>query len=248
MEENKFIPELMLDFPDRGGLAEIPAPRLCICLLTYQRTAMTIRTIVGLSDHLIYPRQLTGFYVADDGSSREHIDKVLNHIKICEYQLVGYHNEKFVSGKPFCGIGWNMALQKGHQNADIILWIEDDWELKKELDIRPYVRMLIERQDVGMVRLSGLPTGLDLRVEAHNGIHYLECLRSSKMAYSGNPHLRHVRFSQYYGLFATDRTPGDMEINYDERFRAHSGGPNIWRPADLSAWGIFGHIGNERTW
>ena len=240
--------ELMLDCKEKGGLAEIPAPKICVCLLSYLRTEMALRTIRGLAENLDYPKELVSFYVGDDGSPSEHMDAILAEIKNNGFELAGYHNEKSRPGTPFCGLGWNKALRQGHNHADIILWMEDDWVLERPLDIRPYVRLLLEREDVGIVRLSGLPDGLDLRVQTHNGIHYLECLRSTRMAYSGNPHLRHVRFSEYYGTFGINLTPGDLEIAYDEKFRRSTGGPNIWRPADISAWGIFGHIGRERTW
>lgn len=240
-------PLLMLDVKDQGENANIPAPNLCVVLLTYLRTGMAVRTVKSFCENIDYPKELISFYIADDGSPWEHMQAIIDEIQAHEVAVYGYHNEKITPG-PIVGKGWNRGLQKGHQASDFVFLLEDDWVLTKELDIRPYVRCLLQRADVGIIRLSGLPVGGELRVQGFNGIHYLEYLRSAPMAYSGNPHIRHVRFSAYYGFFATDRNPGDIEINYDERFRQYPDGPNIWRPADLPAWGIFGHIGNERTW
>lgn len=241
-------PLLMLDVKEQGANAIIPAPQVCVVLLTYLRTEMALRTVRGVCEYLDYPKELLSFYVADDGSPSGHVQVILDEIKQGGINLVGYHNEKYAPGTTFCGQGWNTGLQKGHQTAPILLWLEDDWELKRPFDIRPYVRLLVEREDVGVVRFGQLTVGNDLKVEGHNGIHYLEYLRSSSYAYSGNPHLRHVRFSEYYGLFATDRNPGDVELHYDEKFRTMPDGPRIWRPAGFPEWGMFGHIGKDKTW
>ena len=240
--------ELCLDCKDQGGNAIVPAPQLCILLLTYLRTEMAVRTVNGIAEKLDYPKELVTFYVADDGSPSTHMDAILMAISNGGYKLSGYHNQKFQHGTPFCGIGWNMGLRKAHQTSDYIMLLEDDWVLKQPMDIRPYMWMLMERSDVGIVRMSGLTTDNILQVRAHRGIHYLEYLRSARFCYSGNPHIRHLRFTEYYGLFDTDRTPGDMEVYFDGKFRHMANGPNIWRPVDHPAWGIFDHIGRERTW
>ena len=239
--------ELMLDCKDQGGNAVIQAPNICIVLLTYLRTEFAVRTIQGVCDNLDYPKELRTWYVADDGSPSEHIGAIFKTLEDNGESLYRYHNDKYRKGTPFCGIGWNRALEFAHMHSDYVLWLEDDWVLQESLDIRPWVRMLKEREDVGIVRMSGLATGNDVRIVAHNGVHYLQYLRKSKMAYSGNPLIRHVRFKNKYGLFDTKRSPGAMEISYDEAFRAQDG-PDIWRPASINAWGVWGHIGRERTW
>jgi hypothetical protein len=240
-------PLLCLDVKDMGENAEIPAPNICVLLLTYLRTSMAVETVKYLCERLDYPKELLSFYVADDGSPPGHMQAIFDEIRQGGVALAGYHNEKYAPA-PYVGTGWNRGLMKAYQTAPIVLQLEDDWRLKANLDIRPYVRCLVERTDVGMIRLSGLPVGLEMRVEGYRGVHYLNCLRSAAFAYSGNPHLRNFRFTQCYGAFATNQTPGNLEIEYDRAFRENPRGPSIWRPADLPAWGIFDHIGNERTW
>lgn len=240
--------ELCLDCKGQGGNAVVPAPQLCILLLTYLRTEMAVRTVNGISEKLDYPKELVTFYVADDGSPGAHMDAIFKAISDGGYKLAGYHSQKFQHGTSFCGIGWNMGIRKAHQTSDYIMLLEDDWVLKQPMDIRPYMWTLLEQPDVGVIRMSGLTTDNILQVRAHRGIHYFEYLRSGWFCYSGNPHIRHLRFTEYYGLFDTNRTPGDMEVYFDGKFRHMVGGPNIWRPADHPAWGIFNHIGETRTW
>lgn len=223
-------------------------PTLAIVMVTYKRTAEAIVTVSSVSKNLVYPKEKRGWYIADDGSPVEHVNTILAELKDNQGEhVLGYHNEKFLPGTFFCGRGWNTALSKAHQYADIILWLEDDWRLERPLDVYPFVRMLLEREDVGIVRLGHLAVGSDVRIVGHNGVHYLYYLRSTGYAYSGNPLLRHRRYIEAYGTFKEDRNPGEIEVDYDSRYRA-SPGPNIWRPADIPGWGIFGHIGTDKTW
>jgi hypothetical protein len=223
-------------------------PNLAIVMVTYKRTREAVITVKSAAENLDYPREKRGWYIADDGSEADHVGAILRELTEVQGEtLWGHHSEKFSPGTPFCGRGWNTALQKAHQYAEIILWLEDDWLLNRRLDIAPYVRLLMEREDVGMVRLGGLAVGSDVHIVGHAGVHYLKYLRTTQYAYSGNPLLRHLRFGRAYGPFAEDRNPGDIELDFDGRFRAMSG-PDIWRPADIPGWGIFGHIGTDKTW
>lgn len=226
----------------------LAAPPICMVLLTYERTNMALRTIQGITDHLNYPKELRAWYIADDGSRPEHYGHLIELVSKNGEMLHGFHNQKSRPGTTFCGEGWNTAVHRGHQFAPILLWLEDDWELQHDLDIRPYVRMLLERTDVGLVRLGHMAVNSEVKIVGHNGIHYLEYMRTTAYAYAGNPLLRHVRFAQHYGIFDTEANPGDVELHYDQKYREMSDGPAIWRPAGLEPWGVFGHIGQERMW
>lgn len=236
---------------ENGESASLAAPGIVIALLTYMRTAEALRTIQGVVKNLDYPRELRTWYVADDGSQPEHIQTILKCLEDNGETVCGHHSKQFAQ-RPACGIGWNKAVEVGHQFSDIILWLEDDWELETKLDIKPYVRLLLERQEVGMVSMRGLTDGLRTEVVTHRGIHYLKVLKDcavGSMAYSGNPLLRHRRYLDYYGAFTIHTSPGDIEIWYDNRFiRGESHSPQIWRPAAIGEWGCWGHIGKDKTW
>lgn len=222
-------------------------PILAAVLVTYNRTELALRTIRGLGSYLAYPLEKVAWYVADDGSPREHVDTILREIVNSGFTLIGYHNQKFAPGTTFAGKGWNIALQAAHQKSPFVLWMEDDWELRRPLAVSPYLRLLHDREDIGMVRLGHLAVGNVVELVGHSGIHYLNYLRTSAYAYSGNPHIRHIRFSNSVGPFAEDRNPGEIELAQDAKFRADPIVPAIWRPADIPGWGIFAHIGTERT-
>jgi hypothetical protein len=221
-------------------------PMIAIVMVTYKRTALAVETVNSFSEYLNYPKELRQWYVADDGSPFTHVEAILDEIKLHGETLYGYHNEKFGVGYN-AGAGWNKGLTAGHLISPIILWLEDDWQLRAKLDISPFVRLLLEREDIGLVRLGGLAVGNDVRIEGYGGVHYLEYLRGKQYCYSGNPHLRHRRFSESYGMFAEDRNPGEMELAMDASFQEKEG-PKIWRPADIPGWGIIGHNGTDKSW
>ena len=226
-------------------------PLLSIALTTYQRTEYALRTIQGIIDNLDYANR--GWYIADDGSDPEHMEALLSLLRENNETILGQHNHRY---SPNCGIGWNWALKNCLQHADYILWMEDDWILQdkvrisryigKKFNPEPYIEMLSQRKDVGMVRLGGIAVGNNVRLVGHNGHHYIKYHRDEQYAYSGNPHIRHRRFMDVYGYFSEEElNPGELELEFDGRFRA-ADGPDIWRPYDIPGWGIFNHVGEAR--
>jgi hypothetical protein len=221
-------------------------PNIAICLVTYKRTEEALRTIRGISENLVYPKEKRAWFVNDDGSPPEHMEAIRAELLGKGEQLMWANTQRFGGGTYFCGVGWNACLGNAHQYSEFVLWLEDDWVLEQPLEIERHVRLLMEREDVGIITYRGLTEGSDVTITTHGGYHYLMFLRTCDMAYSGNPHLRHARFVRAYGWFTENHNPGDMEVNYDWRFRKRTG-PNIWRPAGDKPWGIFAHIGERKT-
>lgn len=222
-------------------------PSIGIALVTYARTDLAVRTIRGMSEHFIWPKDKRAWFVNDDGSPKEHVDAIRQTLLECGETLSFMNTQRFGGGTYSCGKGWNLALGNAHQYADYVIMLEDDWELKDDLDVSRYVKMLEEREDVGLVRLGTLAVGNTVEIVGHGGVHYLKYSREQPYSYSGNPSIRHTRFTKAYGFFAEDKNPGEIELDYDWRFR-HSEGPDIWRPAEINPWGAFGHIGTDKSY
>lgn len=220
-------------------------PKVAIVMVTYERTEYAVRTVQGIARNLLYPEHLLGWYIGDDGSALEHIGAITEEIPY-QHTFIGQHSEKFRPGTNHCGQSWNMALRAALDWAHIVLWLEDDWDLQRPLSIEPYVRLLMEKPEVGMVRLGHLPVGSALTSIGHDGVHYLRYEKTTQYAYSGNPSLRHRRFVETYGFFAEDKNPGEVEVDLDDRVRANHG-PEIWWPVDIGGWGVFAHIGAEKS-
>lgn len=228
-------------------------PKISILLLTYKRTEMALRTIESTCKNLIYPKELISWFVADDGSPKKEFQSILNCLKTNEQNVIYSHNERIRNpGEEdtyFAGKGWNLALGIAHQNSDFVIQEEDDWELEEPLDLVPYVRLLQERKDVGLVSFRILSVGNEVLTVGHNGIHYLEYLRTTQYAYSGNPQLRHARMVKHYKWFNESVNPGGIELAYDDAYRLDvNNGPKIWRPVAIDPWGAFHHIGDRKSW
>lgn len=228
-------------------------PNIAIGLVTFRRTAEALRTIESIMANLNYPKEKRGFYIADDGSPVKHSAAILSKLTMAGERILGFHNEKYrhkgEENTHNAGIGWNKCLGICHQNSDFVLFCEDDWELDEPLDLVPYVKLLQEREDVGICSFRILSVGADVHTVGFDGQIYLKYLRTTQYAFSGNPYLRHARYTKRYGWFAEDRNPGLMELHQDDQYRlAVDNAPDIWRPVSINQWGAFKHIGSDKTW
>lgn len=229
-------------------------PKLSIVLVTHERTKEALITVRSTCKNLIYPQELRSFYVADDGSDHKHVKKIMDVLtEECGEKILGFHDKRMrpegQDNTYNCGMGWNQGLGIAHQNSDFVLWLEDDWELEEQVDLVPYIRLLQERQDVGIVTFRVLSVGCEVLTVGENGLHYLQYLKTTQYGYSGNPYLRHARFTKHYGWFREDCNPGEIELKMDDQYRLdNQGGPWIWRPVLISPWGAWAHVGTEKSY
>lgn len=220
--------------------------RIAVVLVTHNRLKYSIPTVDFVCKNLHFNGEI-GWYVGDDSGEIDGVKEIIKVIEKNKLPIIGYHCEDFTPGNHFCGTSWNFAQSKGWEWADIILWLEDDWELKKPLDITPYFKILVENKGVGMIRLGHLPVGSDLHSVGYDGIHYLRYEKTTSYAYSGNPALKHKRFYNAYGDFPMSAHPGNIEVAFDIHVRQTSG-PEIWWPVDLGGYGVFSHIGGSQSY
>lgn len=226
-------------------------PYLSIVLLTYKRTDLALRTVRSTCENLGYSKELTGWYVCDDGSPREHFSAVMGALQEKNAEVIGFHNERLrpagMENTYYSGMSWNRGLGIAHQKSDFVLTLEDDWELEKPLDITRYMMAIRDHQEIGLIRLGMLAEGNTVYVVGYDGVHYLRYIRGEPYCYSGNPNIRHARFTKVYGMYAEDRDPGNIELEFDHRFQC-TPGPDIVRPAEINPWGAWGHIGREKAY
>lgn len=215
---------------------------LAVMLLTYQRTGYALRTICAARRFLRYSGRLV-WYIADDGSEGGHFAAVRDQLALEGYEPVGWHTVKR-------GYGGNVnaAYDVVQREADLTLFLEDDWELQAELDLDPYARLLLEREDIGMVRLGYLNLNMRGTCIGHGGHLYWQLERDADpYVCTGHPSLRHRRFWQAYGAYPAGLNPGETELAYALQFRTGSG-PGIVYPAALGEYGPFGHIGADKSY
>ena len=226
-------------------------PNVAIGLVTYRRTEEALRTVKSTIENLNYPKDKRAWYIGDDGSDVKHFASILSLLEMSGEKIIGYHSERLrhagQEDTHNAGIGWNKVLGLCHQYSDFVLFLEDDWELDEPLDLEKSVEVITDNDDVGLVSYRILSVGADVHTVGYKGEIYLKYHRSTQYAYSGNPYLRHARFTKAYGTFAEDRNPGLMELHMDDQYRLRTG-PDIWRPLSISQWGAWKHIGHDKTW
>lgn len=230
---------------DRTKESEQMNPNITILILAYcktrDRTGYALQTIHGLQRNLHYDGKIA-YYVAE-GSGNSGSSVITDYLKNAA-RLIGFHSEPLTPGA-----NWNRGLVECYKHSDYVLVMEDDWYLSEPFDVTPYVKMLSEVENVGMVRFGTLTLGMICHVKGHDGRHYLEMDHGPQYAFSGNPHLRHRRLNEAIGLYNEhiQPSPGDVEIDFDYRFRQQND-LKIWRPADLPGYGIFRHIGAVQSY
>ncbi len=213
-------------------------PLVVIMLLTFERTEYALSTIRHMKEKLIYPN--AKWYLADsgshDGSYKQKVEA------IGEENIVGRHHELLEPG-----VSWNRAVKNILEHTPLLFRLEDDWVLNDTLDLKRAVELLNARDDICMVRYGYLHVPADLEAIGHAGIHYLRYKKSVASAYGGHPSIVHKRLFDTYGYFHETAGPGDIELDFDRRFRATEG-PDVVRPAEIGGWGLFDHIGEQQSY
>lgn len=214
---------------------------IVIIFQTYRRTDCALRTIAAACEHLRYPDLC--WYIADDGSPEEHILAVLNAVP----KVSAWHSKRRGYGG-----NANEAWRAADKISALTFWLEDDWELRQPLDLYPYAAMLMETQEISMVRLGVLNLDIRGRTWAHGGRVYWKLDREPHYdgtpVFTGHPSLRHRRYRDVYGPYPEGLKPGETELAYAHQFRIGSpDAPGIVWPADYPSGGFFGHIGTVKT-
>lgn len=214
---------------------------IVIILQTYKRTDVALRTIRAARERLSYQGDLV-WYIADDGSPAEHLSAVRELLPEAPY-----HSERRGYGGN-SNAAWRMA----DAVSPLTLWLEDDWELTQPLDLTPFADLLMERPEIGMLRLGVLNLDIKGRTWGHAGRLYwtLDHIphHDGTPVFTGHPSLRHVRYRDAYGWYPEGLVPGDTELAYAYQYRIGAiDGPAILWPVDYPAYGLFGHIGAVKT-
>lgn len=215
------------------------------------RLNLCIKTLRSLLYNLSYEN--INWIIIDDSTidvSNENASRI--HDEFLDVGILSYtylHNER--AG---IGVAKNYALEVAFEQSPYVLLLEDDWLLKQPLDLEPYVRILQEDTNVGMIRFGYLGSEHEtLEARYRRGLPdmpwftFWELKRGSDVyVYSGQVSLRHKRFYDTVGLHKKNDTPGEEELDMCKRYNATENAPVILWPAFMGAplgTGIFDNIG-----
>jgi len=181
-----------------------------VMLFTYDRLECARRTLDALRSNLYTPEPLW-MHIADDGSSQEYRDELLSiahaywgeNVSVTNTERKGY------------GASYNAATQIVHHIADIVLPLEDDWELIRPLDITSIVQVLRDGK-FGCVRLGYIGYTQELRGKFiySAGKHWLAFDPDSPEphVFAGGPRLETVEYEQSIGPWPEGLAAGITEF------------------------------------
>lgn len=186
------------------------------------RGLSTRQAILSWERHLKYGALLC-LHIADDGSDHELYCK--------GYEFLPWASPPWnvtFSRQDRRGVGasLNVGLAAAFARSPLALYAMDDWALTEDLVLDPWARLLLESEDIGMVRLGPPHPGLfgEVLMTPHG---WVLALDRHHFVYSYRPALLHQRFLEAYGSFDEGCTALECERSYNERFCAAPAGPGI---------------------
>jgi len=238
-------------------------PDVTVLIVTYDRPLELRRTLAALRDRLCYEGTIH-WHIADDGSpaiedalpleARSAQSGKIDYISSLRVDFPQVPFSYTICNRGGWGRNVNMAIRfitQGDPDALIFL-CEDDYVLRRNLDLCSGVALLLAEESLGAVRYDGIEghaLDLELReVSTDRGRqNYLRILKASPMlnVYSNRPHLTHRRFREAYGPYAEGLSLGRTEENYAHRVKDEVSGPDV----AVLPTGIvcsFDHIGVSR--
>ena len=215
---------------------------IAIVLLTYDRMDYAKKTIASVAKNLkLPPGEDVWFHIADDGSEQEYRDALWEIAKKHWGENVSMTN----SERRGYGASYNAATQLVHGVADLILPLEDDWELIRKLDLTPIAAAL--RSDVfGCVRMGYIGTTQLLRASFVKAQDLwwlgLDPDSAEPHVFAGHPRLESVEWERYVGPWPEGIGAGATEFEVAHRREARKG---VAWPVDLirPSGDAFVHIG-----
>jgi glycosyltransferase involved in cell wall biosynthesis len=220
---------------------------IAIVLLTYNRLSYAEKTLRSTLDNLVTSHTLA-FHLASDGDTEKYISRLrkiaeksnrFNRIDVTNSQRGGY------------GKNYNIMTQIVHSHSNYILPLEDDWELTRELDLDPLVRVLDSSVPIESIRLGylGWTQKLSGYVEKYEGNAYLvfDPMCDEPHIFSGHPRLETVNYQRRVGLWPEGLKPGETEFSVALRREARK---QVAWPMDLlhTNGNMYAHIGTIRSY
>lgn len=222
-----------------------------VMLLTYEdgarQTAWT--TLKAILDHLQYSGPLR-LHIADDGSPAGHVEGLVNlaHARPLWDEVSTTDAERGGYGRSY-----NLATQAIHAATPngIVLPLEDDWVLDRDLDLDPLVETLVPHAPIQCIRLGYLgftqrlygevehtPAGPMLLIDEES---------TEPHVLAGHPRLETVAFERRVGPWPEGLAPGATEVAVCARPAARMGvaWPLDFGPASMRDDSLFVHIGEH---
>jgi len=220
-------------------------PKVVVVMLTWcgppdrrladTRLEYTRKTVDSLHEHLLYPNW--SWHIGDDGSGEEYQQKV--------FKILGEDEHTFTDTRAGGDIGLNLNLSGRAayaQSPVVVFWQDDRW-LVRDLDLKPCVTLLMEHEDICLIRLKPGQPGMIGYETIRDGHKWWVIDKLSPCAHVCciGPNIRHRRFREAYGEYPFGVQVDVVENHMNMRFR-YNPGPGVacpdsrWRTTEIP-WG-----------
>jgi len=180
-------------------------------------------------------------HIADDGSDGSWREELMDKAR----PLFGENVSITDAGGTGYGGNYNLGTQLLHQVVDLVLPLEDDWELVRPLDLAPIAAVLREGL-FGCVRMGYVGFTQELRASFvwSQSLHWLALAPDSAEphVFAGGPRLETVEWERLVGPWIEGQPAGVTEFEVAHRPEARLG---VAWPVDLihPRGDAFAHIG-----
>jgi hypothetical protein len=215
---------------------------VCIMLLTYKRTDYALKTLESALKNIKHEGPLS-VHIADDGSPPEHrkglvnlAEQYVDLVTVTDSERRGY------------GANYNLGTQVVHSRADVVLPLEDDWELLRPLDTSCYLPAL---RVFGCIRMGYIGFTQELRGTLHYIDHaiWMRLYEHSREphVFAGHPRLESVAWERNVGPWPELLEPGATEFEVARKDAARLG--VAWPLEYIKPSGdLWAHIGTIRSY
>lgn len=206
--------------------------------LGLQRMLAAWRALMSWQVLLEYPDDNLRLHVADDGSDPAHQYGLGMDTNPCRWWTRSEGVTFSRQERQGVGASLNAGFKTAFQAGPLAAYFVDDWVLKQVMDLRPWARLLMEDESVGMVRLGPPHPNISGTVKHYPGIGWGLLLDRHHYAFGTRPFLMHRRFYEQYGPFTENVSALECERLYNYWFCSHRG-PGIvhaleypWEPIE----------------
>ncbi len=253
-------------------------PLVTIVICTYNRPLEVRKTIQSLLEHVYYPPNRLRWHIADDGTDGFYVGELHDWMIEVSPESCGVpdsYPRTTYTITPRKGWGTNVNTALREVKTDYVYFTEDDYVLKRDMDLMAYVAAMEEAPAIGMMRfgiaghaLTCHLNEIDIRkwdpiYEDNEGLsQYRGYGGTGKLntwvvdkgfshgpysfyLYSNRPHLKHRRFHEAYGYYVEGQTLANTEHAMNHQFRQGPEVPYIACPANWTLW-HYDHIGVSR--
>lgn len=177
-------------------------------------------SLASWTQHLLYDGEIH-LHIADDGSTHDGYPQ----------DFRPFFNTRF--GEPTfsrqerrgVGASLNAGLRQAFERSPLAAYFVDDWALSYDVDLTPWIDLLLKDESIGMVRL-GPPhpdlTGVVRHLPKIGGEWGL-LLDRHHYAFGHRPAIYHQRFFEFYGYFAEGVNAFVCEQDFAQSFCKISG-------------------------